>query len=143
MRFAYPTVRHLSSARSCSVIVAPQAVKIEAVSKVSTLRKLGVAARVAQEQAGRSRTWNAVVGAARTTARSFGSALHQLWLEVTGVVFLVIAVFGGVEMVREYAKYHAGQAPAGHVALAVCFTALFVWFGVSSFARARKKSQRA
>jgi hypothetical protein len=125
------------------VIVAPQAVKIEAVSKVSTLRKLGVAARVAQEQAGRSRTWNAVVGAARTTARSFGNALHQLWLEVTGVVFLVIALFGGVELVREYAKYHAGQATAGRVIVAVCFTVVFVWFGVSSFARARKKSQRA
>jgi hypothetical protein len=125
-----------------SVIVALQAVKIEAVSKVSTLRKLGIAARVAQQQAGRSRTWNAVVNAARTTARSIGSVLHQLWLEVTGVVFLVIAVFGGVELVREYAKYQAGQATAGRVAVAVCFTAAFAWFGVSSFARVRKKSQR-
>lgn len=127
---------------SRSVIVSPQAVKIETVSKVSTLRKLGVAARVAQGQAGRSRTWKAVVSAARTTARSFGIALHQLWLEVTGVVFLVIAVFGGVELVREYTKYHAGQATAGRVAVAICFTAAFAWFGVSSFARVRKKSQR-
>ena len=29
--------------------------------------------------------------AARATARSFGHVLHQLWLEVTGVVFIFMA----------------------------------------------------
>ena len=56
-------------------------------NKVSAWRKVGLAARVAQDQAGRSRTVRALMGAVGATARSFGRALHQLWLEVTGVVF--------------------------------------------------------
>ena len=123
-------------------IVSPQAVKIEAVSKVSTLRKLGVVARVAGQQAGRSRTVNAVMSGARTTARSFGRAAHQLWLEVTGTVFLTMALFGGVTGVREYMKYASGQTTAGRVAIAVCFTLAFAWFGLSSFWKVRRKSQR-
>jgi hypothetical protein len=134
-------VQRFAICRRCA-IVAPQAVKIEAVSKVSTLRKLGIAARVAQEQAGRSRTLSAIKSAVRITARSFGRAFHQLWLEVTGAVFLSMAVFGGVELVREYTKYEAGHASAGQVAIVTCFTAAFAWFGVSSFWKVRRKSQR-
>jgi len=32
---------------------------------------------------------------ARATARSFGRVAHQLWLEVTGFTFFVLAVIGG------------------------------------------------
>ncbi len=123
-------------------IVSPQAVKIEAVNKVSALRKLGVVARVAGQQAGRSRTFNAVMSGVRTTARSFGRAAHQLWLEITGTVFLAMAAFGGIEGVREYMKYANGQTTAGRVAVAVCFTLAFAWFGLSSFWKVRRKSQR-
>jgi hypothetical protein len=113
------------------------------VSKLSTLRKLRAAAHVAQEQAGRSRTLHAILSGAKTTARSFGRAAHQLWLEVTGTVFLSMALFGGVALVREYAKYQAGPSPNGRERLAVvfCFTLAFAWFGLSSFLRVRKKSQ--
>src|SRR5690242_20698575 len=117
------------------VIVAPQAVKIETVSKVSTLRKLGVVARIARDQAGRSRTLSAVVSAARTTVRSFGRAAHHLWLEVTGTVFLAMAVFGAAALVREYMKYSTGHATASRLAVAICFTLTFAWFGLSSFWR--------
>lgn len=124
------------------VIVAPLPVKIESMSKVSALRKLGVVARVAGQQAGRNRTLGAVMGAVRTTARSFGRVLHQLWLEVTGAVFLAMAAIGGIALVREYTKYTAGRATAGRVAIAICFTLAFAWFGLSSFWRVRRKSQR-
>jgi hypothetical protein len=113
------------------------------VSKVSTLQKLGAAARVAGAQAGRSRTLGAVLNGAKATLRSFGRAAHQLWLEVTGTLFLTIAVFGGTALVREYMKYQAGQTPASRVAIAVCFTMAFAWFGLSSFSRARKKRERS
>jgi hypothetical protein len=97
---------------------------------------------VAAQQAGRSRTFNAVMSGARTTARSFGRAAHQLWLEVTGTVFLTMALFGGVTGVREYMKYANGRTTAGRVAVAVCFTLAFAWFGLSSFWKVRRKSQR-
>lgn len=129
------------SPRRCA-IVALLPVKIEGVAKVSLLRKLGVVARVARGQAGRSRTLNAVMGAVRTTARSFAHVLHLLWLEVTGTVFLAMAFIGGVAFFREYAKYSAGHATASRVAIAICFTLTFAWFGLSSFWRVRRKSQR-
>jgi hypothetical protein len=112
------------------------------VSKVSTLRKLGAVAQVAGQQAGRSRTLNALLSGAKATASSFGHALHQLWLEVTGTLFLAIALFGALEMVREYAKFHAGQATASRFTIIAGFTVAFAWFGVSSFWRVKRKSQR-
>ena len=122
----------MADARACA-IVAPEAVKIEAVSKVSTARKLGVVARVAGQQVKRSRTVRAATSAVATTARALGRVLHQLWLEVTGLIFLVIAASGGVASAKEYAKYEAGRVGFGRVAVAVCFTVTFAWFGVSSF----------
>jgi hypothetical protein len=126
----------------CGVIVAPGTVKIENVSKVSTWRKAGIVARVAGQQASRSRTLNAVWGAVRATGRSFGHVMHQLWLEVVGVIFLIMALsFGGASW-KEYGKYHAGQVGPGRVGASVCFAVLFAWFGLSSFWRTRRKSQR-
>jgi hypothetical protein len=127
-------------AQACA-IVAPEAVKIEAVSKVSTARKLGAVARVASQQAKRSRTVQAATRALSATGRAFGGVLHQLWLEVTGLVFLVIAASGGFAVVKEYAKYEAGRAGLGRVVVAICFTVTFAWFGVSSFWRVRQKSR--
>lgn len=124
------------------VIVALKTVKIESMAKVSTLRKLGVVARVAGVQARRSRMLNAVWGGVRATGRSFGHAANQLWLEVTGTLFLTIAAFGAVALVREYLKYQAGQATASRLALVIGFTAMFAWFGMSSFSRAKRKAQR-
>lgn len=111
-------------------------------SKVSTWRKVGVVARVAGQQAGRSRTVNAVMSAVRTTARSFGHALHQLWLEVTGLIFLAMALgFGGAAF-KEYSKYETGHAGPARAVIAACATLAFAWFGLSSFWRVRRKSQR-
>ena len=112
-------------------------------SKVSLWRKAGIVARIAGEQAGRSRTVNALWGAARATARSFGQVLHQLWLEVAGVIFLIMGLSFAGATAREYGKYHAGQVGPGRVGLAVGFTLAFAWFGLSSFWRAYKKKQRS
>ena len=112
-------------------------------SKVSTWRKLGAVARVAGGQAGRNRTLKAVMGAARATARSFGHVLHQLWLEVTGVIFLIMSLSFGGASVKEYGKYHAGQVGPGRVAAAAFFAIIFAWFGLSSFWRVHRKSQRS
>jgi hypothetical protein len=111
------------------------------VSKVSTAQKLGVVARVATRQAGRSRTIRAFTGAVATTGRAFGRVLHQLWLEVTGLIFLLMAASGGAAWAHEYAKYQAGKVGFGRVALAICFTLTFAWFGVSSFLRVKKKAK--
>jgi hypothetical protein len=113
------------------------------VSKVSLWRKAKIVAHVAGQQAGRSRTVNAIMGAVRTTARSFGHVLHLLWLEVTGVIFLMMALSFAGASVKEYGKYHAGQIGPGRFGIAVAFAIVFTWFGLSSFWRVRRKSQRS
>jgi hypothetical protein len=102
----------------------------------------GVATRVAGQQVRRSRTFNAVMTGVRTTARSLGHTLRQLWLEVTGTVFLTMAALGSFAVVREYRKYEVGQATAIRIVLIVCFTLMFAWFGVSSFWRVRRSSKQ-
>ncbi len=109
--------------------------------KPATARKLGVITRVAGQQIGKSRTYGAIRRACSATVGHFSRVLGQLWLEVTGFVFLALAAIGGLAFVREYAKYHSGHAGSSRVVLAVCFTALFGWFGLSSFWRVRKKGQ--
>jgi hypothetical protein len=106
---------------------------------VSTVRKLSIVARVAAQYAGRTRTGSAILNAARTTAVHFARVLHQLWLEVTGFVFLALASIGAIAFFREYARYRAGQTTPGRVLVAIVFTLTFVWFGVSSFWRVWKK----
>ena len=110
-------------------------------AKVSTLRKLAIAAQVIARRVGNSRTAGAVLSGVQATGRSFGRIGRQLWLEVTGFTFLVLAVIGGIAGFREYAKYQAGEAPGpGRLILAACFTVTFAWFGLSSFWRVRKKN---
>src|SRR5258708_16625770 len=108
--------------RSCA-IVASKAVKIEAVISVSTLRKLGSATRMVQQQAGRNRLFSALTGAAMTTVRSFGRAMHSLWLEGTGTVFLSMAVFGAAGGVRQDLKCTAAPAAPGAASVSASFRA--------------------
>jgi hypothetical protein len=111
------------------------------VNRVSSAQKLGVVARVATQQVRRSRTVRAMGGAVATTARAFGHVLHQLWLEVTGFVFLAVAASGGFALAHEYGKYQAGKVGFARVAVAICFTVTFAWFGVSSFWRVWQKGK--
>ena len=105
-------------------------------------KKVALIAKVAVQQAARTRTGAAIRKGLRATASSVGAALHQLWLEVTGFTFLAIAAFGAIAGFHEYAEYHAGREPGpGRFILAVCFTISFAWFGLSSFVRIRTKKK--
>jgi hypothetical protein len=109
-------------------------------ASVSAARKLGILAKVAAQQAGQSRTASAIFKGLRTTATHFAHVLHQLWLEVTGFVFLFIAAIGAGTLTREYTKYHTLHTGGGRLLLAICFTLTFAWFGLSSFWRVHKKA---
>jgi len=108
-------------------------------AKVSTARKMGIVTRLAGQQVRGSRVYRAVSAAVRATWGQLGRVLGQLWLEVTGFVFLALAGIGLLAFVREYGKYHAGRAGSGRTILAACFMVLFGWFGLSSFWRIRRK----
>ncbi len=110
-------------------------------SGISTARKLGIVGRVAARQAGQSRWLRATYSAAQITLRHFGRVLHLLWLEITGVFFLFFALAGGLAFWREFQKWQSGKAGPGKMVLAACFAGVFLWFGVSSFYRAKTRSR--
>ena len=74
---------------------------------VSTVRKLSIAARIAAQHAGRTRTVGAIMKGAQTTAVHFGRVLRQLWLEVTGFVFLALAFIGAGAFCVKYTPFTA------------------------------------
>jgi hypothetical protein len=107
-----------------------------------TIKKIKAIYGAAINLAKRSRTCRAILLGIHTTAHSFGRVLHQLWLEVTGFIFLAIAAMGALAGLREYSKYQAGHAAGpGRLLLAICFTASFAWFGLTSFWRVKRKAK--
>jgi len=125
---------------SATVIVRSGTAKIIRMIANRKAQKLGLILRVAGQQIARSRAGGALLKGLRATASSFGRLAHQLWLEVTGFTFLAIAGIGAIAGFREYGKYHTGQEMGpGRLIVAVCFTLSFAWFGLSSFAKVRRK----
>jgi len=82
-----------------------------------------------------------MVKAGRATAVHSGRVLHQLWLEVTGFVFLALSAVGVFALAHEWVRYQAMRTNPNRVVLAICFTVMFGWFGLSSFWRVRKKEK--
>ena len=106
---------------------------------LSTARKLNLLGKLAVRQVQGTRTWGAFLRAGRITATHAGRVLHQLWLEVTGFVFLVLAAIGSLALFREYSQYQTGKANPTRIVVAICFTVMFAWFGVTSFLTTRKR----
>ena len=106
-------------------------------------RQSRAALRVAGRKAGENRWARAFYRGGSSFLGSVGHVIHALWLEVTGFLFLTLAVIGGGATVREYHRYLAGTAPRNRVVLGVLFTLLFLYFGLESFLRARRKSKRS
>ena len=69
---------------------------------------------------------------------SFSRVLRQLMLQVTGFLFLVIAVILGSKVLHEYPSYKATHADPARFYVTSFFFVLFAYFGLSSFWRSRK-----
>ena len=95
--------------------------------------------RVAGTKTGENRLVRAIYRAGSATAQSVGRVLHVLWLEVTGLFFLVLAFVGAAAAVREHHRQLAGTGSTGKTLLASGFALLFGYFGVSSFWRSKKR----
>ena len=101
------------------------------------------ALRIAGRKSAENRWVRAFYRAGEAVSASVGHVLHILWLEVTGFLFLVLAVIGVGAVVREYHRYVAGSATMGRIAIAAAFALPFLYFGINSFLRSRRKSKRA
>jgi hypothetical protein len=109
------------------------------VANVSTARKLSILGRMVAQQAGQSRTGGALLQAGKAFVSHASRVLHQLWLEVTGFIFLGIALICGFGLHHEYLEYQAGRVGPGRAWLAGGVTVMFIWFGLSSFWKSRRK----
>lgn len=98
--------------------------------------------RVAGRKTGENRWVRAFYNAGRVTVSNVGRVLHVLWLEVTGLLFLVLALVGGGAAVRQYHRYSAGTGGFARVVLAAAFTLIFAYFGLSSFWGSRRKASK-
>jgi hypothetical protein len=106
--------------------------------------KWGTRASAVARVAGRTRQGRiagAVLRGLEATGRSFARVLHLLFLEVTGFLFLCIGVIGGFASWREYQNMQGHPEFRYKFVVAVVFTLMFLWFGVTSFWRARRKNK--
>ena len=85
----------------------------------------------------RDRLLGAIFAGAKTMLVSFARTFYVLWLQVTGLLFVLFAVTGGSALIRQYRADHF--ADRHRFWLTVLFTAVCAWFGVVSFVRARRK----
>lgn len=93
--------------------------------------------RVAGTRTGKNRWVRAFYNAGHTTASNVGKVVHVLWLEVAGLMFLLLALVGAAAAVREYR--HGSSSASGKMLLAASFAVIFAYFGASSFWRARRR----
>ena len=63
--------------------------------------------------------------------------LHRLWLEVTGALFLGLAVFAAPAAVREWRAYQQGASWL-RLSSTIVFIGMMVAFGVYSFWKSRR-----
>ena len=96
-------------------------------------------ARLTGRKAGQNRTVQAAVNAGQVTAKQTGRVVRVLWLEITGLLFVAVALSCVGAAFREYHKYTSGQIGPGRYRLAIVFAIVFAWFGLTSFWRARRR----
>lgn len=107
-------------------------------------RRMGVGADSAQRllhgRPGRNKRLLAGVQAgASAFAKPLRHVLSILFLEASGVVFLVIALSLGTASLHEYRKYQMHLEPWPRAALAGALGVMFLYFAVTAFWRARRK----
>jgi hypothetical protein len=103
----------------------------------------GTAFRQLRGEPGRNkRIFRGVQSGATAFLGSVLGTLRVLFLEVSGFVFLCFTVIIVSAFIREYRKYAMHQVGLDRLVLAGAIGTMFLYFGVSSFWRARRKRSR-
>lgn len=95
------------------------------------------AGRFSSDKALRKRLLRAGMSGIAATLNSVGRVLRRLWHEITGFLFICFAVVGAVQVWRKWETHETEK-----LAVAAAFVVMFLYFGVSSFWRARKAANR-
>jgi hypothetical protein len=67
--------------------------------------------------------------------------MHALWNEVIGFIFIVLAIWAAPSAWRNIRQMDGDSGSFFKAAISVGFALLMVYFGISSFRRARKISR--
>lgn len=67
--------------------------------------------------------------------------MRVLWNEIIGFVFIVFAVVMSSGVIREVRKLDSPEGSLGRVVIAGSFLVILLFFGVTSFLRARRISR--
>lgn len=98
---------------------------------------LGQAVRALRGQKGK-RLFSGLLAGGSSMLSTVNRVVRMLALQVVGFVFLVIAIGMGSKAWREYQVYTAAHASPTRFYVSSFFFVLFMYFGLSSFWRARK-----
>jgi hypothetical protein len=83
----------------------------------------------------------ALIGAGEV-ASATAHLVHALWLQITGLFFLVFALIGVSAAIREYRAWHSGDAGPEKFWLAIAFAVVFGYFSFTSFLRSGRKRRK-
>jgi hypothetical protein len=95
------------------------------------------AGKLSSDKALRKRLLRAGFSGAAATLGSVGRVLRKLWHEVTGFLFICLAVIGGAQVWRKWNSHETEK-----LAVAAVFAVMFLYFGVSSFWWAKKPNRK-
>lgn len=87
----------------------------------------------------KGRLMGAILAGGKTIVVSFLRTMYVLWLQVTGLIFVVFAVMGASALAMQYKKDHFADRHRLYITL--LFIGVCAWFGLVSFFRANKKGK--
>jgi putative effector of murein hydrolase LrgA (UPF0299 family) len=67
--------------------------------------------------------------------------LHVLWNEIIGFLFLVLAAMAVPSLIRTLHSFEGNAEDFFRITLTIMFSLVMVYFGISSFLKARKISR--
>ncbi len=106
-------------------------------------RGAGKLFRFAKGRPGRNqRYFRGIASGAGAFFSALSTTLRVLFLEVSGLIFLLFSVMIVSAFFHEYRQYEQHHGGLERVVLAGAVGAMFLYFGVSSFWRARRRRSR-
>ena len=109
---------------------------------VTSAAKITVAAKKAGSGVKKDRLLGAIFVGGKTFVSAIGNAMYALWLQATGLIFLMFTVVAGSALFRRYHENHnhfANTRPFWQIGI---FFLVCLWFTVVSFSRAKKTMKR-
>jgi hypothetical protein len=116
----------------------PTTVQAQSANRTDTSGRTAPTAKVSAKAKGVAR------GAKRFGEAVWGPMAHTggvLWLEITGLFFVLFALFFG-QNVYKFRYSYLGGPDHVHFLVYAAFTVLFAWFALSSFYKARRKEKK-